>query len=256
VGLERRGGEGAGHIERRRENGGGSGVIAGNHPEISQRGRQWRDRYRNEDFFTRSWFDRHPGAWSNGSPWAPFAWSAYPAWFGLASVDPVYYDYGANIYYADDKVYIDDQPVGSAEEYYSALRAQAAQREVASRRGDQWQSLGVFAVLGSDRDADKAQRFFQLAVDKRGTLGGNYFEKSSDVVQPIRGSVDRQGHRAAWTVGDDLQTIYETGVYNLSREEAPMLVHFDAAQNEVWTLVRLQQPRLQPQLQSTQTGNP
>jgi hypothetical protein len=203
--------------------------------------REFRDRFRNTDFFSRRWFERHPRAWFIGAPWIPFSWAAYGNWFGIVSPEPVFFDYGNNIYYSGDTVYVNDEPVGSAEQYYDSVRSMAAAGEVALSPDDQWMPLGVFAIATPDGQSD-SQGVFQFAVDKQGILRGNYIDQSTDAATPIQGTVDQRGQRAAWTVGDDWQTVYETGVYNLSRDEAPMLVHFGADHNEQWTLIRLNQP--------------
>lgn len=62
----------------------------------------------------------------------------------------------------------------------------------------------------------------------------------------MRGAVDKERQRAAWTVGDDEQTVYETGLYNLTKDEAPALVHRAADKTEQWLLVRVKQPDNRP----------
>jgi hypothetical protein len=83
---------------------------------------------------------------------------------------------------------------------------------------------------------------FQLAVDKSGTIRGNYYNVLSDSTQPVYGSVDKTTQRAAWTVGDRKEPIYEAGFANLTKAETTMLVHFGTGRTQQWSLVRMEQP--------------
>ena len=47
-------------------------------------------------------------------------------------------------------------------------------------------------------------------------------------------SVDKKTQRAAWTVGDRKEPIYETGFANLTRSETTMLVHFGKDRTQQW----------------------
>jgi hypothetical protein len=55
--------------------------------------------------------------------------------------------------------------------------------------------------------------------------------------------VDRRTQRAAWIIGENKDTVYETGVGNLSQPETTMLVHAGKDRTQQWTLVRLEQPK-------------
>ncbi|MBL9124561.1 MAG: hypothetical protein JNG90_13080, partial [Planctomycetaceae bacterium] len=47
---------------------------------------------------------------------------------------------------------------------------------------------------------------------------------------------------AAWTVGDNKATVYETGIYNLTKDQTPVLIHFGKDRTQQWLLVRMKQP--------------
>ena len=83
---------------------------------------------------------------------------------------------------------------------------------------------------------------FQLAVNKAGTIRGNYYNVLSDTTLPVYGSVDKQTQRAAWTVGDRKEPIYEAGFANLTKSETTMLVHFGKDRTQQWTLIRMDPP--------------
>jgi len=50
------------------------------------------------------------------------------------------------------------------------------------------------------------------------------------------------GQRVAFTVGDNKDTVVETGLYNLTKDEAPVLIHKGKDATEQWLLVRLKNP--------------
>ena len=66
---------------------------------------------------------------------------------------------------------------------------------------------------------------------------------------PVQGAVDKQSQRLAWTVGNNKTTVGETGIYNLTKDEAPALIHVGKDKTQQWTLVRLKQPEQQQQQQ-------
>jgi len=53
--------------------------------------------------------------------------------------------------------------------------------------------------------------------------------------------VDKKTQRAAWTVGDNKNTVYDTGIYNLTKDEAPLLVHTGKDETQQWLMVRITQ---------------
>jgi hypothetical protein len=59
----------------------------------------------------------------------------------------------------------------------------------------------------------------------------------------VHGAVDQQTQRVAFNVGDNHEsTVVETGLYNLTKDEAPALMHIGKDRTEQWLLVRMQQP--------------
>ena len=104
-----------------------------------------------------------------------------------------------------------------------------------------WQPLGVFAMV--DRDQTSSDDAFQLAVNPQGLLRGNYHNLKDNTVTPLSGSVDPKTQRAAWTIGGDQTPVYEVGIANLTKDEAPMLLHQGGdSPPRQFGLIRLQQP--------------
>ena len=191
------------------------------------------------------WWGRYPGAWFPGrwalatTAWATAAWAVAGPYCGCDSASAAYYDYGQNVTYGDDgMVYSDGQPV-AAEEYYDQA-AQIADAGQASQN-EEWLPLGIFAVVASE-DQTQTDKIVQLALNKEGVIRGNYHDLLADKVTPVAGAVDKQTQRVALRIEGNDQVLVETGLYNLTNDEAPVLVHFGPDRQEQRTFVRLQQP--------------
>ena len=182
-----------------------------------------------------------PAGWTAGQAWGAATWPAVGSWCGwTGGVQPINYDYGNSVCYQDNQVYYGDQPVASAEQYYQQAAALAKSQPAPDPKSSDWMSLGVFGLIrGSESDPDYVM---QLAVNKAGAVAGNYWDVVSGTSVPIHGAVDTKTQRIAWTVGDNKNTVGETGIYNLTKDEAPALIHLGKDKTQQWTLVRLKQP--------------
>jgi hypothetical protein len=140
-------------------------------------------------------------------------------------------------------VYYGDQPVASAEQYYEQANQLAAEGQQAPN--EEWLPLGVFGVVR--KRADTVDKVVQIAVNKDGVIRGNYHDLLADKVTPILGSVSRQNQRVAMKLEGNDALVVETGLYNLTNDEVPVLVHFGADRQEPRTLIRLRQPEEQGQ---------
>ena len=168
-------------------------------------------------------------------------WTGVTGWFVWNWEQPIYYDYGSNVYFEDNSVYINGEEAGTAE-WYSEQMAVLANSVPADVTNDdvEWLPLGVFALVqGKD---DEPNMFLQLAVTKEGIIGGTYENATTDSAQSVEGMVDKSTQRAAWTIGDNKNTVLETGVYNLTKDETSVLVHFGAEKTQQWLMVRLEEP--------------
>ena len=196
-------------------------------------------------FYTPAWYRRYPGAWFAAGWVAGYAWRAatwpavYESW-GYSDLAPVYYDYGTNVVYQNNNVYVNGQDVGTTAQYYDQASTLASDGTAAKISKDaKWLPLGVFAVANSS--STTTNMVFQLAVNKQGIIRGNYTNSVSGTTLPVHGSVDKKTQRAAWTIGTNKNTVIETGIYNLTKDEAPALVHFGKDRTEQWLLVRMNQ---------------
>ncbi len=125
-------------------------------------------------------------------------------------------------------------------QYYDQASALAGAGSQAQPGNSDWLPLGVFALTPAGQKQSTVT--VQLAVDKQGLVRGNYTDTFSGQPVPIQGAVDKDTQRVAWTVGDNKTDVFEAGLYNLTKPEAPVLVHFGKDRTEQWLLVRLQQP--------------
>ena len=166
-----------------------------------------------------------------------------------ATYQPPVYDYGVNVVYQGDDVYVDGKRTASAPEY--AQQAVALANEPAAQppapsppapgKQPDWLPLGVWALAQEEKG--DAYMFFQLSIDKNGVVSGAYQNVLSGENSPISGQVDKKTQRVAWKIGTN-NTVIETGLQNLSQDVASCLVHFGPDKTQTWLLVRQKQPEM------------
>jgi len=158
--------------------------------------------------------------------------------------EPIYYNYGDNVYYAGDQVYYGDQPVATTTEYAQQAAAIVANVPETKPAPDDWMPLGVYVITTDGKPSDaEPMMYLQLAVSKQGVLSGTLQNTLTDSAQSIEGMVDKQTQRAAWTPAGKTSPIMETGISNLTQDTTPVLVHFADESTQQWLLVRLDQPK-------------
>jgi hypothetical protein len=207
--------------------------------------------------FTPQWWKDHPNAarhyWDQHHHpwnwwWRTATWAAVAGWTaGAASAsdygDPIYFNYGQNVYYDGDEVYVSGNQVATAQEYYNqASDIATAAPDPTSTPEEDWLPLGVFAL--SQGNAADSNMVLQLSVNKEGVISGTYYNSATDTGRPVKGMVDKKSQRAAWTFADGKNTdiIMETGIYNLTQDQTEALVHFGENKTQQWLMVRLDQP--------------
>ena len=201
--------------------------------------------------FTPGWIGGYPGAWWPGkwavatTAWATATWALAGGYCGCSG-EGTYYDYGENVTYEDNDVYYGEQPVASAEQYYD----QAAQIAAAGQepQNEDWLPLGVFGVT-AEPEQTQTDKVVQLALNKEGVIRGNFQDFLTDKVMPVIGAVDKKTQRVALKIEGNDSVVVETGLYNLTNDEVPVLLHFGADRREHRTLIRLQQPEAQQEQQ-------
>ena len=175
--------------------------------------------------------------------WGVATWAAVTNWVPWGWAEPIYYNYGSNVYYQDETVYYGDQPVATSAEYANQAEQIATSIPDVEPAPEDWMSLGVFALApdGQSGGADPTM-FLQLTVSKQGIIAGTFQNTATDSVQSIEGMADKETQRAAWTVVGQTRPLMETGVSNLTQETVPALVHFADGTTQQWLLVRVNAP--------------
>lgn len=226
--------------------------------------------YTDHHFWSHDWFKRHPGTWRPiGPPPPPPFWWHHPTWhhtwgwfaagFFVGTVvntviEPVPYNYGNNIVYEGETVYINGVPYVSADEYYRQARDLAEVGDIvleqttatattgntteAKAEDAEWLPMGTFAIVADDKQTDN-KRIVQIATNKQGQVRGNIVDLETDKALELYGSVDSKSQRVAFKVRGHDDTVAECGLWNLTQETVPLLVHIDQDRTEERTLVRL-----------------
>ena len=137
---------------------------------------------------------------------------------------------------------MDGKQYASANEYYSEVNVLATSVPEATDEQAaelEWHPLGVFAITAEGVNA--SSMYLQLAVTKNGVIGGTFYNESTGATHPIEGMVDEQTQRAAWKAvdGTNADMVMETGLFNLTQDQAPVLLHFGPEQTQNVLLVRL-----------------
>jgi hypothetical protein len=230
----------------------GNRPLAQNRPDRVQNRQELRDNRQNRRNEIRDEFrDNHPrwDFWTDHPRWAqwrvnaPWRWATVAAmtgWLGWGAAS--YYDYGENIYYADDAVYSEGELIATADQYAAA--AEQIATSIPDVKNPDWMPLGVFAITQDGQATGaKPTMFVQLAVSKEGIISGSFRNTTADTTQPIEGMVDKNSQRAAWVVAGKTRPIMETGIFNLTKDTAPALIHFADGQTQQWLMVRLDEPK-------------
>ena len=107
--------------------------------DLQRRGDDVRRDFRGRDFYNADWYRRHPGTWyprrwAYGNVWTAATWASLGSWFGYGDADYDYYDYGNNVTYQDNSVYMNGQDMGTADQYYQQAQNLASTGTEAQRR--------------------------------------------------------------------------------------------------------------------------
>jgi hypothetical protein len=194
------------------------------------------------------YWGRHPNwrwGWGNYNRnwWAWATVGAVGGWLAGGLAQPVYYDYGTNLYYEGDQVYYNGEVVASADEYVEQAQAIAANVPEVQPDSVEWMPLGVFALTQKDGSVEDSTLFLQLAISKEGIIAGTFQNTATGKDTEVEGTVDRESQRAAWGPVGESWPIMETGIANLTENEAGALLHFADGQTQQWTMVRLDEPQ-------------
>lgn len=197
--------------------------------------------------FHPGWYTAHPGCWvaagwAEGAAWRAATYADISTFCNFVPYDPPDYDYGSTVVFQNNNVYVNGQDSGTAQQYAEQATTIASKGQaVAPPATDKWQPLGVYALVQGDEKT--SNYIFQLAVNKDGVIRGNYYDGIMDTTTEVYGSVDKQTQRAAWTIGKKKDRVFEAGVYNLTQQQCPCLLHVGTQKTDQMLLVRVEQPK-------------
>jgi len=157
--------------------------------------------------------------WENVSDWVPYLWGG-----------AIFYDYldeDDSLYYSDD---------------YAEQAASIASDDSYVDSDSEWLPLGVFAMTQEESSTANPNMYMQLAINKDGVIAGTYQNTTTNTAESIQGSVDKDSQRAAWRIVGKDSPVIETGIYNLTNDQSPVLVHFSDGSTQKWLMVRLPDP--------------
>jgi hypothetical protein len=208
--------------------------------------------------FTSNWYANHPQAWksvnfTNGTNSAA-TWTGLSKWLDLNSKStssPV--NYGG---YTETMIFVTEDGASTAAVETTVYGNNAEQKQQAKKAGQlashgttveknaKWMPLGVYGLLAGNQTQSNVT--LQLNVSKSGAVRGTYYDLLSDTTQTVKGSVDKQNQRVAWTIATNPSVVFETSLSNLTENAGQVFVHFGDKQTRKWTLV---------QMNSNTTGN-
>jgi len=226
------------------------------------------------------------GGWGYNNWWGPAAWTGVSSFLGsMAGVavsggyggggyeesysEPVYMDYGGGgggSYEGGETIIVNGASQPAAEyaqqaetiadnysqtsqavatpttptEGTSAVPPSAAEQKAFA---EDWMPLGVYAI--TEDATSQPTKYVQLLVSKSGAVGGELHDLTADTSTPVTGAVDPKSQRVAWKVGSS-DTVMETGLYNLTQSETPLLIHDGTSKTRQVTMARIQDPNLTP----------
>jgi hypothetical protein len=185
--------------------------------------------------------------------WAPAAWGTVTTFVDAITPEPVYIDYGMNVIYEGETVYVDNQPIPAAqytqpmvematsvEQPPPPLPAAPSAAKADAPVAGEWLPLGVFALAQEEKG--EPIMFFQISVSGAGMISGAYKSALTDDQRPIAGQVDKASQRVAWRIGDNISNIFVTSLANLTQDVSPIAIHFGTTRTQTWLLVRMPEP--------------
>jgi hypothetical protein len=178
--------------------------------------------------------------------WTAASYVAFGTFMGAAWTrpQPVYYAYGTggNVYYENNTVYVNGTASGTPEQYAQQLQTAVAAAP-ATVTDTEWLPLGTFAY--TREGVDDSNAMIELAVNKEGVIAGIYYNETTGVSRSLKGTVDKATQRVAigFADGKNENVVLETGIYNLTQDEAPGMIHMGSAEAEPVLLVKLQAPK-------------
>jgi hypothetical protein len=171
--------------------------------------------------FSARWYDDHPNAWRHhhrhhdhdNDAWKIATAAGVLRWLGWGGPVP-----GGPV------VIYDNPPVETV--------------VVDPNQPGEWMTLGAYSLLTGP--GDSGTRMLELAVDKHGFIGGNYYDMISGASFNVVGRIDRKTQRASWSLESNRQLTFSAPLDQLTQGQGVVNVKFPSGRTQQWRLVRME----------------
>ncbi|MDR2169480.1 MAG: hypothetical protein LBP59_04990 [Planctomycetaceae bacterium] len=113
-----------------------------------------------------------------------------------------------------------------------------------------WLPMGTFAFLNPEIDNNAvnvnenntqniSHEIVQIATNKTGQIRGNFVDEKNNTIRQLTGAIDAKTQRVAMRFVDDDKIVWECGLWNLTQDTVPILIHSGENKVEQKTLIRL-----------------
>ncbi len=222
--------------------------VLRNPPNVANGQQAWNDRAQQarsqaqnvaQDLFTPGWRRENPqltaasAAFNHPNDyhwWQANNFASVSVWTDAAWNQPIPYAYGAP----------QDAAAANQAQFAANQLAAAGNQALVGKDRQDWLPLGVYALVPEEKGP--AALYVQLAVDKKGFVGGSAYNPDSKTPSTVQGKIDAKTQTVAWSIGDDSRTVMEAGISNLTQDVAPVRIYAPNQASQTWLLVRLQEP--------------
>jgi hypothetical protein len=217
----------------------------------------------------------YPGAWCNpawseATMWTCMGLTSLTTFLGMGMMGAAMSSGGgknnnassnyspSTVIYEGDNVYVGGQPAGTSAQYYQQAQQLAAQAYAnsnnsqypptapnyvstnSSSQDQMWAPLGVFALAQPGQT--QTDTMLQLAINPDGIVRGNYLNQLTNEHAQIYGALDKKTQRVSFSIGENNNTVFDTSLPDLTKEDSQVLVHYGPTNTQQMALLRLPAP--------------
>ena len=217
----------------------------------------------------------YPGAWCNpglseATMWTCMGLTSLTTFLGMGMMSAAMSSHGAGknnnassnyspstVIYEGDNVYVGGQPAGTSAQYYQQAQQLAAQAYAnnnsqypptapdyvstnSSSQDQNWAPLGVFALAQPGQT--QTDTMLQLAINPDGIVRGNYLNQLTNEHSQVYGALDKKTQRVSFSIGENNNTVFDTSLPDLTKEDSQVLVHYGPNNTQQMALLRLPAP--------------
>jgi len=189
--------------------------------------------------FTAQWYAQHPQAWQYTHPHADAfvaaSTMAVATWLTVPAATVA--SGGGGAYYEGDVTVNDNsQPT---DQTAATTEPELSETSTTDLKDDgEWLGIGVYQLKSPGEV--QANRVIQLAVNREGTVRGSHYDRMSDDVQDLQGTVSRTGFQVTWTIGKAGKAVFESSLDELDKPQGNLTVRYPNGATETWTTVKVQ----------------